>query len=76
MMTEPAIDFIDVVYEETYMDKSEVVDRAVKYYAWSIRNGRLNDPKINDEIEELIMEGLEESDELGSAERIRKLLGM
>lgn len=47
------VDFIDNKTEETNMDKSELVNRAVKVYAAKLASGDWKDPKYQDDIDKM-----------------------
>lgn len=45
------VDWIDEMADEQDMDKSEIVNRAVKVYAAKLASGDWKDPKISDPID-------------------------
>jgi len=50
VVTDNGIDSIEHIAENSRMDKSDVVDRAVKYYLKSLVNGDVDDPLVDDDI--------------------------
>lgn len=49
-LTDRSIDSIEHISNNSRMDKSDVVDRAVKYYLKELVNGGLNDAMVDDDI--------------------------
>lgn len=49
-ITDRGIDSIEHISNNSRMDKSDVVDRAVKYYLKGLVNGDLNDALVDDDI--------------------------
>lgn len=46
-VTEEGVQIIDHMERETILDKSDFVDRAVKYYWYQLQNGQLDDPVLD-----------------------------
>lgn len=47
-LTDKSIKVIDWMEDNSILDKSDFVDRAVKYYWMQQQNGNLNDPVLTD----------------------------
>ena len=49
-ITGKSVTVVDHVEENSMMDKSDVVDRAIKYYYKQLVSGELSDPLVDDDI--------------------------
>lgn len=49
--------FIETMNSEHNWDKSDVINRAVMYYRYKLKEGELDDPMVGDEIEESLGSG-------------------
>ena len=49
-LTKKGIGSIEHISDNSRMDKSDVVDRAVKRYLHQLVNGNINDPLVDDDI--------------------------
>lgn len=73
-ITEESVDVIDWMEDNTILDKSDFVDRAVKYYWLQHKNGNLNDPILTDDASDIQgVPDLDSSSDEGSSilERLR-----
>lgn len=62
-VTEKGVRIIDHMEENTVLDKSDFVDRAVKYYWLQLQNGNLNDPILTDnDVGELDVSDINDND--------------
>jgi len=73
-LTKKAIAIIEWFDDNSRLDKSDTVDRAVKYYYAQVKAGNIDDPMVKDEIEkgaEELMDDDDDGDSGGLLERIR-----
>lgn len=52
-VTDESVQVIDHMEENTILDKSDFVDRAVKYYWYQLKNGELDDPILSDDADSI-----------------------
>jgi len=74
-VTEKGVRIIDHMEENTILDKSDFVDRAVKYYWVQLQNGNLNDPVLTDSSGDGIGELDLDTDDGGSSSLMDRLRG-
>lgn len=48
-VTDESVQIIDHMEDKTILDKSDFVDRAVKYYWYQLKSGELDDPILSDD---------------------------
>jgi len=73
-LTKKAIAIIEWFDDNSRLDKSDTVDRAVKYYYAQVKAGNIDDPMVKDEIEkgaEELMDDDDDSSSAGLMDRIR-----
>lgn len=68
---EDVIDFIEDFADDQGWDYSDVANRAILYYAYQLQEGKLDDPVVDDSMEETI-ENISSGDD---SRTIRDLLG-
>jgi len=73
-VTDESVTIIDHMEDNTILDKSDFVDRAVKYYWYQLKNGELDDPILDsdaDSIGELPDVNESSSDSTSIMDRLR-----
>lgn len=73
-VTKKAIAIIQWFDDNSRLDKSDTVDRAVKYYYAQVKAGNIDDPMVKDEIEsgaDSLMDDDDSDDGTGLIDRIR-----
>jgi len=53
---EDVIEFIEEFSQKQGWDYSDVVNRALLYYAWQAQEGKLDDPVVTDDMSEVVEE--------------------
>lgn len=73
-LTESGVRVIDTLDENTRLDKSDVVDRAVKYYYQQVKEGNIDSALVEDSVERIAQEVEGDGDDsgIGLMERLRK----
>ena len=74
-LTKKAIAIINWFDDNSRLDKSDTVDRAVKYYYAQVKAGNIDDPMVKDEIEEGAEELMDNDEDGGSSSLIDRIRG-
>lgn len=74
-LTKKAVSIISWFDDNSRLDKSDTVDRAVKYYYAQVKAGEIDDPMVEDKIERGASELVDDEEDSGSTSIIDKIRG-
>lgn len=74
-VTKKAIAIINWFDDNSRLDKSDTVDRAVKYYYAQVKAGNIDDPMVKDDIEEGAEELMDDDDDSSGSGLIDRIRG-